>query len=360
MPIRWQHAALMLAITAVAGPVRAQQGAAVVVLAGSADDRLASNVEAAAARRGFAFVDRRAKPQAPSPIPSIVGRAIDAYQGFRYPEAVRLLDRAVDALGRGDALRVPTQVIADVFVYRGLARVAVGDADGAWPEFIQAATLAPTRVLDPVRFPPSAVESFERARAEVVKAERARVGFKLPAKATCEVWADGRELRAASVSLSRGIHFYAVRCGSRRAGGRIEIVSNMEIEPALSPEPERTVESAAALARSRGADIAVFVELTGGQPPTARVVAVDLKTRARRRRVVSGTAYAINVAIGQAIERSQPVVDKTVAREQTRWYQKPWVWAIAGAAVAAAVILPLTTGDDSSSSFRVAPTGSLP
>ena len=44
----------------------------------------------------------------------------------------------------------------------------------------------------------------------------------------------------------------------------------------------------------------------------------------------------------------------------TPWYRRPWVWGVSGAAVGAAVLLPVVLDRDGSSGFDVRPGGELP
>jgi len=348
---------LAAALTTVS-PVAAQPvRAIVVVLSGSgASDSLAMALGRLAEARGVAFIDHRPPQVEASRVRALVGRAIDSYQGFRYPEAVGLLDQAVTALEGGDVVGVDPAVIADVFIYRGLARFALGDREAAWGDFVSAATVGPGRILDPVRFPPSAVETFERARAEVAKAARGAVSLQVPEG--CRAAIDGIAYQGPRV-LALGHHFYGVECRGQRVGGRFEASGELvSLTPPLVEVRSIDLEQASALASERGGAQLIWVDVAAAEPPTAVLQSVDFSTRTIRKQVAMASPAAVATVVNKFFEPPAELVK--VEPEPRRWYKEPWLWAAVGAAVATVVILPLTVGGNDAGAFSVEPTGALP
>ena len=42
------------------------------------------------------------------------------------------------------------------------------------------------------------------------------------------------------------------------------------------------------------------------------------------------------------------------------WYRKPWLWGVAGAVVASAILIPFVIDSESSGGFDVRPGGAVP
>lgn len=347
---------LVLTILGVAPALAQPVRPTVVVLSGAgATDGIHTSLRQLALRRGVALVDKRPPRVSPSTVRQTVERGVHAYQGFRYQGALKLFDQAVEALEIGDVVGVDPNVIEEVFIYRGLARFAVGDREAAWGDFVAAASVGPGRILDPVRFPPSAVETFERARREVAKAPRGAVNLQVPAG--CKGSVDGVSYQGPRV-VAHGYHFYGVQCRGQRVGGRFELSGELiSLVPPLVTHQEMDVGSAKALARSRNAEQVVWVEVQSSESPTAFVRSVDLATGGARRVVVDAKEAPVNRAVIRMLEPPPELIGKAAPR---KWYERPWVWAVAGAAVATAIVLPLTLGDSEKANFSVQPQGGLP
>ena len=81
-------------------------------------------------------------------------RAVEAYQDFRYAEALASADAGLAEATATGALGLSGSDLSDLLLYRALAVGERGDAARAWDDFVRAAALDPSRRLDPVRFPP--------------------------------------------------------------------------------------------------------------------------------------------------------------------------------------------------------------
>jgi hypothetical protein len=347
--LRWL--VLALAITAViVGPARA---APVVVVAFRSGEppppvRATRDALAAAARRGrVAWLDGTTVPPASRAEAAALLRAgIEAYDALRFDAAAEQLDRAAaDAAAHGAAGLTPS-ALSDLFLYRGLARQQRGDEAGGWDDLVAAAVVDPTRALDPVRFPPRAIEAFERARAAL--ATRSRAVLRVQAATTCAVRIDGLERRQAE--LVAGAHYVRARCPDRVDWGeRVVVDAPTQVIASGAPLTAISDEDLLVQARLLGGD-AVIVDATAGAPPlvTARRISADGRERARAS-ATAGTPAAAAL-LDELLAAPRPA--------RSRWRSSPWVWAGAGALAASAVLVPLLLfGDDPELDATVRPSG---
>ena len=77
--------------------------------------------------------------------------------------------------------------LAEIFPYRGLARLETPAAENAWDDLVQAARLDPSRVLDSARFPPRVVTAYRRAATESAEAPRAELVLYVPSGAVVRI-----------------------------------------------------------------------------------------------------------------------------------------------------------------------------
>src|SRR5215468_6989756 len=236
-----------------------------------------------AADAGAAFLD--GSPVAPPPpvAPAQLARAIELYDGLRLDEAAAVLDAALtEARASGGAGLRPSE-LSDLFLYRALVFTQRGDADRAWEEMVRGLVVDPTRVLDPARFPPRAVQAFQRAAAQV---RALPVGRLAPdAAPACSVTIDGRD--AAAPALPFGEHFVRVECPGELPSGAAVTLAEPRQEVALArvAAPAPPDEAIVRLAAGRGATsvLIVTVSASAAAAPTARL---------RLRAVPSGTSLA--------------------------------------------------------------------
>lgn len=157
-----------------------------------------------------------------------------AYERFDFADTIaRLsaLERRAEHVGGGDLDR---RQLAEIFLYRGLARLETPPAESAWDDLVQAARLDPGRALDPARFPPRAVAAYRRASTEVGEAPRAELALEVPSGATVRI--DGAP-SPATAPVTFGTHFVAVTSEAHEPwGGMVQIAtSRTRFTPPLRP-----------------------------------------------------------------------------------------------------------------------------
>jgi len=342
-----------VAVSVSAAPVRAAPAVAVFHAAGAgADVAAARDAMAAEARAAHvAWIDATPAPPAPPATGQLLRRGLDAYDALRFEPAATALDGVIAELATtgGDGLS-PAE-LSDAFLYRGLARIQLGDAARAWDDLVGAAILDPVRVLDPVRFPPRAVEAFERARQAVAELPRDPVTVAAPAG--CRVTLDGAE--RSSAELLRGPHFASVRCPGRSPwGARIVVAGPETITAAPAPVAGPDEREVLVQARALGGD-AVLVTVTGAAPVALlRRIGLDGRERGRATVALTGTGapqLAARTLAGLLVDAAPPA--------PRRWWQSRWVWAAGGAAVAAAVLVPIAVaaGDGATPQVTLRPDG---
>jgi len=129
----------------------------------------------AARRAGAAMIDISPALIAPADARALVTRGIDAYNALEFDAALTALDAAASIVDQTGAALVDAATLGDLFLYRALTHTQRGEDSRAWDDFIAAAGVDPTRVLDPAGFPPRAVERFAQARAQISATPRGRV-----------------------------------------------------------------------------------------------------------------------------------------------------------------------------------------
>jgi hypothetical protein len=314
----------------------------------SARDALAER----ARRAGVAFVDRSPSPPPPPKAPGLVRRGIDAYDGLRPAEALAALDEAALEVAETGADGLEPAELSDLFLYRALTHTQRGDSERAWDDLVRAATLDPARSLDPARFPTRAVEAFERARDAVRARPRAKLGVTTPAG--CRVSLDGAPFSAATVEVVPGDHYLRALCPGYVAwGARIAVgPDGAEVTPTLVADGPPRDDELVATARRQGAGLLVIAEvaLAPPSPPILALRRVDLGSG----RTVADTRVALDAggaATADALAAWQRLVAGPVPIDgppppRTRWYRSPWFWGLAGAAISAAILVPIVLAQD--------------
>lgn len=272
-----------------------------------------------------------------------------AYDELRFGEAVAALGEAASSLEATGGYGLLQHQLSDIFLLRALAAVQLGDAQSAWDDFIRAATLAPTRSLDPARFPPRAVEQFERARSHV--ATLPRLVVRLPREPGCKLLVDGNEVGEPELSLVRGRHYVVATCPARRPVQRaFELLDALELPVLGAPLSAPTDEAALVQARALGAAAVVLVTATASGAVLRRLGS-DGREQAK-------ASVALGLAdSARALERELSRLLELRAASRTPWYRSRWTWAAAGAAAAAAVLLPLALRDDGAPTVVLRPEG---
>ncbi|HTJ42551.1 MAG TPA: hypothetical protein VL463_10685 [Kofleriaceae bacterium] len=295
---------------------------------------------ALARRRGVAWIDTSPAPPVPPETAQDVRQAIRDYDQLQFDTAIGELDRAASQLDRTGGAGLDANALSDLFLYRGLARVQVGDAR-AWDDLVEAAALAPSRALDPARFPPRAIETYTRAADAVRTSTRAKITVVAPDGCTIAIDAAGVN---GPTEVAGGRHFVAVRCPGHRPWGAAVTAASGEVTVQASPELEvpPSDDELAIQARTAGATALVAIAVTG-QPPVALMRRLDDRgVRDRASITLSGAHVADDAA--DALDHLLTPPELRVARE--RWYQKRWVWGLGGAAIVAAIFVPIVIFDD--------------
>lgn len=323
------------------------------------------SLESLAHTRSTVLIDL-SPPRPPAPrAGEHLRRAIEAYQDFQYDRARELLEQGLTEVAATGAHGVSREELSDLFIYRGLVHTQRGDHARAWEDFLRAAVIAPTRRLDPVRFPPRVIESFNRAVTTVQDDRPAEITVEAPA--ACELWIDGNLLEGLrTVALRRGEHYLRASCPHMQpSGSRFTADGPATLRPALVRVEAPELSRAVAEARQRGADSLIWaltlvaddgadaratltmrlIDLGAGVPPAGKELA-RVFTRV-------GRGDDIAAAAGALIERIVVPEQPLIVAAPRRWYERPWVWGVAGAAIATAVILPFAIDSGQARDWRV-------
>src|SRR5262249_31109724 len=160
-----------------------------------------------------------------------------------------------------------------------------GDANRAWDELVRCLVVEPTRVLDPARFPPRAVQAFQRAAVQVRALPAGRLAPDAPP--ACTVGIDGRDAGAAAPALPLGEHLIGVEGPGGLPAGAVVALNEPRQEVALArvPAAAPSDDAVVRLAAERGAAsvLIVTVSASAAAAPTARL---------RLRAVPAGTTLA--------------------------------------------------------------------
>jgi hypothetical protein len=288
-------------------------------------------IEDVARRAGAAVIDRSPAASAVPATASILKRGIDAYDALRFDEAWGTLDEARALADRTGAAGLSQAQLADLFLYRGLVRIQQGELSAYWDELVTAVTIDPVRVLDPARFPPRVAS--ELARVHEALRDRKRATLAVDAPAGCSVLIDGAAASAVGTAQPLvGSHWVHVACADHAPWGtRVELTGDQLVvarNPALAPPTDDEV---LIQARTVGARAFVAVEIRSGVG-TARLVGIDGRERDRRSVAVAGDLTALAAAVS----------DLLAPAPTAHWYESRWAWAAGAAALAAAVLIPVT------------------
>lgn len=329
-------------------------------------------VERAARRAGAVSADL-SPPAAPAPVVADqVARAIAAYDAMRFSDAAFDLDAAAVIAAEQGGRGLGRDQLVDLFLYRALARTETGNTAGAWDDFVRAATLDPTRLLDPARFRPSAVKSFTLAVEEVKK--RAAVALTVAAPAGSKVVIDGRPSGRdrVSESLLPGEHYVWVERPAAAPFARVVTLSAASelAVPEDAAQPPSDAELARRAARlGSGQVLVVALRRDGG------VALVEMRSIGPRGATLRGVvrlgpspeagARDVERQMGRALramrsELARGSVATTTTPPPARWYQSRWLWLGIGVVATAAAFTPFvfdSGGGDSPTDAALDPSG---
>ncbi len=307
-----------------------------------------------AARAGASYVD--SSPEAvplPDPRP-LIKRGIAAYGSLEFDAALTALDAAAGIVDQTGAALVDAATLGDLFLHRALTHTQRGEDSRAWDDFIAAAGVDPTRVLDPAGFPPRAMDRFAQARAQIAATPRGRV--KLVGPAGCRVRIDGAAAAPPEIELAFGRHWLDAACEGRLAVRRRLLVDRAMLEVSIAGAEIKPPDDAALLIQARTASARAIVAVTMvARTAVVRRIGVDGKEQDRASVALRGApaadARAVSLAVGRLLAPPPPP-------DQARWYQSRWAWAAAGAVAASAILVPLVvSGSGSAPSVSVRPSG---
>ena len=351
-----RRALVVCVALAATGTVRAAPAADVVVAWSAAPlGPVGDAVSDTAARAGASFVD--ASPEAvplPDPRP-LIKRGIAAYGSLEFDAALTALDAAAGIVDQTGAALVDATALGDLFLHRALTHTQRGEDSRAWDDFLAAAGIDPTRVLDPAGFPPRVVERFAQARAQLAATPRGRV--KLVGPASCRVRVDGAAVGArGELELAFGRHWLDAACDGRTPVRHRLVVDRAAMEAATAGPEIKPPDDAALLIQARSAAARAIVAVTiVARTAVVRRLGVDGKEQDRASLALRGAAVAdartISLAVGRLLAPPPPP-------SRTPWYRSRWAWAAAGAAAASAILIPFAvSGGGSAPSVTVHPSG---
>lgn len=307
-------------------------------------------VEAAAREAGAAVIDRSPTPRPRLETAATIKRGLAAFDALQLEDAARLLGEAKAEIDRTGAAELTETDLSDLFLYRGLIATQQGDATAAWDELVAAITVAPTRVLDPARFPPRVAGELDRVRTKLAEGPKATLLVDVPTG--CRATIDGVPAGAPQPRIV-GTHWVAVTCSAAAPWGtRVQLGADTTVVARNTPITPPTSDEMLIQARTAGARAYLAVELSGDLG-VVRLVSADGRERDRRTVTVHGDLAQV----------AQAVRELLAPASTQHWYQSRWVWAAGAAVIAAAILVPITAAaarDTTPTTFTLNPKEPLP
>ncbi len=293
-----------------------------------------------------------------------LARSKDARARFDFPGAFTALrngQRALLALPPSSAV---TALMAELEFEAGLAHFGAGDLAAALEAFRAVRRLHPDRAaLDPARFLPDIVATFEAAGVELEPSAVLSVSSQIDGEA---VYLDGRlaGTTPAELPVAPGIHYVTVRSDDYRVIG-----SRVVLEAAAKREAELGFERLEVDERARAARAAMIPasaaeRLTRAAGRLASLVGADalilvagddsLRTAlfSGRQNRLSGWRPASGVAASHLLAPLRPATMTTLALPDAievqpaprPWYRRRWVQATAAGGVVVALLTAAAFG----------------
>jgi hypothetical protein len=334
----------MLATNAVAAPA----ADVVMIWAPGADPRAIGEIAKA---RGAAVIDLSPAPPAIAETARFLQRGIGAYQAIQFGEAEKALDQARDLADQTGAAGLTNAQLSDLFLYRGLVRVAEGDDAGAWDELVIATVVHPTRTLDPQQYPPKVAELLAKVQDTVLH-DHPQAKLSIDAPAGCTTAVDGEPIAGPVLRLT-GPHWARVTCASYEPWATRVDLTHLDAHVVASPKPYARPDDASLLVQARvaGARALIAVEVAD-DVATIRLIGADGRERDRKSVAVHG-----ELAPAAAIVDAMLEPPKLVA---SHWYKSRWAWAGAAVIIGAAIAAPIAAaiaGQSGVTSWTLKPTG---
>ncbi|HEY3806844.1 MAG TPA: hypothetical protein VGL61_29775 [Kofleriaceae bacterium] len=347
--LRVLRAAAILVIVAASAPRAVAAPASDVVLVWAPGESARAIADVAKAR-GAAMIDLSPQPPAMAETASFLQRGIAAYQAIKFTEAQAALDQARDLADKTGAAGLTNAQLSDLFLYRGLVRVAQGDETGAWDELVTATVVHPTRTLDPDQYPPKVAELLGSVQDEVLH-KHPQAKLEIVAPEGCTVVVDGEPIAGPVLRLT-GPHWVRVTCGSFEPWATRLDLTSLDARVIASPKPYARPDDASLLVQARVAGARSFVAVeVGDNVALVRAIGIDGREHDRE-----------SIAVHGDLAPAAPLVDAMLAPKVAarHWYRSRWTWAAAAAVIAAAIAVPITAaiaGEGGVTSWTVKPTG---
>ena len=290
-------------------------------------------IEAVAQRHGAAVIDRSPAPPAVVETAQFLQRGIDAYQALKLDAAQAALDQARVLAEKTGAAGLTKTQLSDLFLYRGLVKIAAGDETAAWDELVTAITIFPTRTLDPEQYAPKVKELLARVEDDVLH-KHPQAQLSLDAPPGCTAFVDGEAVAGPMLRIT-GPHWIRVACPDHAPWSTRVDLTTLDSHIVASPKPYEPPAEAELLvqARASGARAILVIEIRG---PIASVGLLGIDGRERERRTFTVDQNLGALAAGVDEMLSPPVVATRA------WYKSRWAWAAAAAIVTAAIVIPIT------------------
>ncbi|HEY0189676.1 MAG TPA: hypothetical protein VGC42_01045 [Kofleriaceae bacterium] len=316
-------------VAALALPASAAPAADVVVV--WAPGAKVGPIERVARDAGAAVIDRSPAANALPATAATLRRGIEAYDALRFEDAWTTLDEARELADRTGAAGLSQAQLADLFLYRGLVKIQLGDTNAYWDELITAVTIDPVRVLDPARFPPRAQTELDRVHQAL--ADRRHATLAVDAPPACTTLIDGAAASAVgSAQPLVGSHWVHVTCADRAPWGtRVELSGDQLVVARNTVLAPPTDDDILIQARTAGAKAFVAVEIRSGVG-TARLVGADGRERDRRSVAITGDLTTLAAAVSELLAPT----------DRPHWYESRWAWVAGAALVVAAIAIPVT------------------
>jgi hypothetical protein len=317
----------------------------------------AAAVGDAAARNSAAYIDASGDAATvPDPRP-LIKRGITAYGNLELEGAVNSLSSAADLVDQTGAANLDATTLADLFLYRALAYSTRGDDPKSWDDFVTVAAVQPTRVLDPASFGPRAVDRFGQARAHVSALPRGKVMLVTPSGGHCRVRIDANAVTTAEIELPFGHHWLDAVCDGRAPVRRRLDIDRVTIEaklagPEVTPPDDTSILVQARTAGSRAA----LVVIARPRSAILRRIGIDGKEQERETVTLHGTERDRGDLVAAVNRMLAPPTLKT----KEPWYKSKWMWAAGGAAIVAAILIPIAASNSGNAPDVVAKPENLP
>ncbi len=290
-------------------------------------------IQAVGRARGVAVIDRSPAPPAMPETAGFIAQGKTAYDAIKLPEAQAALDQAKQLAETTGAAGLTRAQLSDLFLYRGLVRVAQGDETAAWDELVEALVIYPSRTLDPSQYAPKVSALLGRVQKDVAE-KHPNSKLVLDAPAGCTTLIDGEPV-AGAVLRPIGPHFARVVCPDAEPWAiRIDLPASdtrIPVAPVHYTPPSET--ETLIQARAVSAKAVIVVELHESLA-TVRLLGADGRERERRTTTVIRGELAPVAAIVDSM--LAPII------ASHPWYRSRWAWIAGAAIVTAAIVIPIT------------------